>query len=269
MGGKLDKFLVLDVETANEARSSICQIGIVYVSSFEVQTKIGFFLNPECSFSTWNTNIHGIRQSDVKNSRKFNDIYELLSKILTMYPVYHHGLFDRQAIDSVCEKYSRPKLTIDWHDTEQLLRTKLPSNNKFGLKDLCQHFNIEHLHHDAEEDALATAKVLCLSVYNKELVVPKRLLSPNMSAENKAERIIVFTGDMPKKQLESIARERGYEVASSVTKKTTHLCFGKTDQRTLDSGHKKSGKHRKAEELRRAGQQINILTETQFLQLSS
>jgi DNA polymerase III subunit epsilon len=63
-----------------------------------------------------------------------------------------------------------------------------------------------------------------------------------------------------------LAADAGCDVRNSVTHETTLLVVGDQDIRHL-AGHEKSSKHRKAEELIRAGQVIRIICERDFLEL--
>ncbi len=63
-----------------------------------------------------------------------------------------------------------------------------------------------------------------------------------------------------------MAANAGCEVAASVKKTTTLLVVGHQDIRRL-AGHKKSSKHRKADELISRGHQIRILAEEDFRSL--
>jgi DNA polymerase-3 subunit epsilon len=77
--------------------------------------------------------------------------------------------------------------------------------------------------------------------------------------------VIVFTGTLgiSHRQAEAIAAEIGCRVSSSVTKKTTLLVEGRQDARKL-TGHEKSKKRRRAEQLIEQGMPIKILNEAQF-----
>jgi len=78
----------------------------------------------------------------------------------------------------------------------------------------------------------------------------------------------VFTGalQISRKDAADLAARVGCHVAPGVTKKTTLLVVGDQDVKKL-SGHAKSSKHRKAEELIEKGVPIRILRETDFKQL--
>lgn len=53
-------FISIDFETANEYRDSACQLGITTVQNGAIKDVKSWIINPEQSFSTFNTSIHGI-----------------------------------------------------------------------------------------------------------------------------------------------------------------------------------------------------------------
>jgi DNA polymerase-3 subunit epsilon len=80
--------------------------------------------------------------------------------------------------------------------------------------------------------------------------------------------VVVFTGALkiPRRQAADLAAAAGCSVQQNVTQKTTLLVVGDQDIFRL-SGHGKSIKHRKAEQLINSGRKIRIITETDFRQL--
>jgi DNA polymerase-3 subunit epsilon len=80
---------------------------------------------------------------------------------------------------------------------------------------------------------------------------------------------IVFTGDFQqdKPTMLRLAQNLGFDVGTSVTRKTDFLCVG-TQSRTLATNGYKSAKQIKAEGLVRQGQQISILNEAGFWELA-
>ena len=83
-----------------------------------------------------------------------------------------------------------------------------------------------------------------------------------------AGETLVFTGalEVPRSEASGMAVRAGGTVSDSVGKKTTILVVGDEDLKKL-AGHSQSSKHRKAEELQDAGQDIRIIGETEFLAL--
>jgi DNA polymerase-3 subunit epsilon len=78
----------------------------------------------------------------------------------------------------------------------------------------------------------------------------------------------VFTGslEIPRRSAAVMAHDAGAAVEPSVTKETTLLVVGDQDLEKLN-GQDKSSKHRKAEQLIEAGQNIRILCEADFMSI--
>jgi len=69
---------------------------------------------------------------------------------------------------------------------------------------------------------------------------------------------------MTRREAADLAAEAGCDVVQSVSSSTTLLIVGKQDLSKL-AGHKRSSKHRKAEELISQGHPIRIVGEHDFL----
>jgi DNA polymerase-3 subunit epsilon len=263
-----DSYLVLDVETANRSRESICQIGITMVVKQFVKVVRSDFINPMGNFESFNMSLHGITPKVVQNSKTFPEIYTFLASVLCKVPVFHHGDFDKQAIEQCCNKHQLPNISADWRNSMETIRKFSPEliANGLDLETLCKTFGINHKHHDAGEDSLATAQVLNLAVNKQSLSIPTHYLpsTPNISD---SFGVVVFSGDMDKLYLSKLAEQKGYHVGKSVTRSTSILCLGDTDQRTIEAGNSISGKQKRAEELISKGQKLKILTENEFLDL--
>ena len=59
-------FTVVDVETANEDVSSICQVGIAHFAGGELAGRWSSLVDPQDDFSPLNVAIHGIRPEHVR-----------------------------------------------------------------------------------------------------------------------------------------------------------------------------------------------------------
>lgn len=82
--------------------------------------------------------------------------------------------------------------------------------------------------------------------------------------------ILAFTGalGMTRQKAADMAAQAGCDVAGNVSKNVTLLVVGVQDKTRL-KGYEKSAKHRQAEELILKGQDIQILSERDFLKLVS
>ncbi|HRW55793.1 MAG TPA: transposase, partial [Phycisphaerae bacterium] len=143
----------------------------------------------------------------------------------------------------------------------------------------------EFRHHDALEDAKACGHILISAGKKCGLELDgwmKRVRQPIDPTESEPIRregnpegplygeILVFTGalELPRRAAADIAAQLGCRVDSGVTKNTTLLVVGDQDVTKL-AGHKKSAKHRKAEQIIEKGGAIRILRETDFKELAS
>jgi hypothetical protein len=89
------------------------------------------------------------------------------------------------------------------------------------------------------------------------------------TAVNLGGASFVFTGKMatmPRKEAETLVKQKGGVIASSVTKKLHYLVIGDEGSPLYSSG-KKGEKQLKAEQFNAAGANIHIISETAFLQM--
>lgn len=69
-------FVAIDFETANEKRASACSLGLVVVKNSQIVDKRYYLIKPkELRFAPMNTRIHGLRATDVKNEKEFNELW--------------------------------------------------------------------------------------------------------------------------------------------------------------------------------------------------
>lgn len=279
------KYLAIDVETANANYSSICQIGIAEFDNGIIINKWSSLINPESYFDPFNISIHGIKESDVKNSPTFDEIYDELVTRLEGQITVHHMPFDKIALNRVCDEYQLPIIKTKWLDSAKITRRTWEqfAYSGYGLKNMANYLNISFDHHDALEDAIAAGLVVTHACSAKKITVDDwfeivgRPINRNYSTSIKQEgnsegslfgENLVFTGtlSLPRKEAAIIAAKIGCNVLDSVTRKTTILVVGTQDSAKL-AGYEKSSKHRKAEELINEGTQIKILSEKDFIKM--
>lgn len=277
-------FIAIDVETANTDLSSICQIGLVkYINGILVD-EWKTFVNPEDYFDGFNVSIHGINQSTVKNSPIFPELFDTLKSYLENEVVVSHTHFDRVAIQKATQRYNKEAIKCVWLDSARVARRtwKEFSWKGYGLYNICQIIGYDFHHHDALEDAKASAHILLTASKISELDVDewlKRVQQPidlstaSIKRDGNPEgafygEVLVFTGtlNIPRREAAELASSKGFQVASNVTQETTYLVIGDQDISKL-AGHEKSSKHRRAEELIKKGYQIRILKESDFQEI--
>lgn len=282
-------FIAIDVETANPCLASICQIGVVRYFDGEPVEEWKSLIDPEDFFDQMNMRIHGIGESTVAGAPKFPEIAHELYRLLDDSVVACHGSFDRASILQSCERYKIRFPESKWLDTSRVARHAWEecAHSGYSLRNVCSLLGYEFKHHDALEDAKASAHILISAIkksgtpLNDWLIKAKQRIrskggesSTSSASSTKREGnpdgdffgdVAVFTGaiGMPRSAAADLASEAGCNVANSVTKATTMLIVGDQDIRAL-AGHSKSSKQRKAEQLIEEGYPIRILTAADF-----
>lgn len=291
-------FSVIDVETANRSRASICQVGIVRVRNGAIQDEWISLVNPQGKFGRYQVKTHGIRAADVAGSPSFPEIYPRIRDLLTGTVTVSHSNFDHQAMDQSADRFGLPRLDLAWLDSIAVARKAWPDLSRqggYGLKSLSAFLDIRFKHHDALEDARAAALVMLAacqargcgaSEWLREVTTangrerhpsdPSNAIEPQTdSGHSLADLqdswggvIVVFTGKLSTNK--NLAKARaigsGCTVRDSVTRETTALVVGVQSHNALH-GHEKSTKQRKAEALVAKGHSIAILSEPDFWEL--
>lgn len=172
------RFFALDVETANNDRGSICQIGVACVRpDNSVETWVTY-VDPQTT--TWVfTYLHGIENQTVLGAPYFDDVLPLLKNFLKKHIVYQHSGFDRSAIAAACHNTGQSAPAWDWKDSVQVARKAWPElkgNGGHGLGSLKTFLGLKFEHHDAGEDARAAAEVV-LRAKGHQNVLSKTFIS--------------------------------------------------------------------------------------------
>lgn len=280
-------FNAIDVETANSDRASICQIGIVHVENGTVRDTWKTYINPEDWFDPWNVDIHGITEDMVSSSPTMPQVRDELRRRLRGSNVVSHTSFDRVAFERAMLRYDLEQLQVNWLDSAKVVRRIWSKYAKkgYGLKNVATDLGIEFEHHDALEDARATALIMLRALNESGLGIQQWMEQTARRISKPRETIIyedlpgqvggdlhretlVFTGalSLTRREAAQKAEEAGCVVANSVGKKVSILVVGTQDKHKLN-GMTKSSKHRKAEAMIAQGQNIQIISESDFLDL--
>jgi DNA polymerase III subunit epsilon len=279
-------FVAIDFETANPSYASICQLGFACYSESELIDEWKLYVDPEDDFHPMNVRVHGIDFPMVKGAPRLSDIHSSLTEWLGGRVVVSHTAFDRVALYQALDKYGLPVPDCQWLDSSSVARRTWSecAYAGYGLGSVCRLIGYDFAHHDALEDAKAAGQVLIAACAQSGLTVSdwidrvRRPINGTSSSryaqavrrEGNPEgpmfgEVVVFTGalSIPRATAADLAAALGCEVASGVNKRTTLLVAGDQDVARL-AGHELSSKHRRAEELAAAGQEIRILRESDF-----
>lgn len=278
-------FVAIDVETANADMASICQIGLAKYESGVLSEEWESRVDPEDYFDGINISIHGIDEIAVKGAPTFPELIDTLRAFLDDTVVVCHTHFDRVALHQAAKRYEVRAPCSTWLDSARVARRawKEFARKGYGLYNVCAFLGYDFEHHDALEDAKAAAHILLAAGAETGLDLDGWLrtagqpINGSSYLDTKREgnpegalsgEVIVFTGtlEIPRSYAAELAAAIGCQVTSGVTTKTTLLVVGDQDISRLE-GHKKSSKHRKAEELITKGLPIRILKESDFKEL--
>lgn len=282
-------FVALDVETANERRWSICQLGLVRFTYGRPEATLDALVDPETEFDPWNVSIHGISEDAVRGQPRLCDVAERLVEFVGDSIVVSHTSFDRAAMHQGHVRYEIAPPEWTWLDSSRVARRawKEFAHKGYALANLARHCGVAFTSHHAAEDARAAGEILVRACMESGVGVSdwvtrsRHPLSGSGSGSHGVSRdgdpegplsgeVIVFTGELstPRATLAAEAAGLGCDVRDSVTRKTTLLVVGRQDGAKL-RGFTKSRKQRKAEELIAEGQEIQILGESDFLTLKA
>lgn len=275
-----NRFITIDVETANSWFGSICQVGVVEFTDGQISNEWETLVDPNDDFDGFNMRIHGITPEMVIGQPAFSDAFARVTSLASQNLVASYGHFDRSAFSQACELHQISRMDNPWLNIHPVVRRAWPdmySDGGFGLKPVCKYLGIDlSRHHNAIDDARAAGLIL-LKAAEATGISPTEWIARNkrpvrlpgapiintdgpLAGEN-----IAFTGalEMPRQHAQDLAASIGCALSNTVTKKTTILVVGDQDLSRF-AGKEKSSKHIKAEALIAGGQYLRIIGESDF-----
>lgn len=264
-------FVVVDVETACSSVSSICQVGIVGfkdgVEIFEYETLV----DPLDRFSPFNIRIHGITSGHVAGAPTFADVHGTIDAHLSGRITVAHSFFDKGALGAACRVHGRTAIETTWLDSVRVAKRAWPELPSHRLNILSKFLGVRHKHHDALSDARAAGMVIVRAIEHTGIglagwLAPTRArtaAAPKAAPMGplKGARVAIL-GAPRDGALAKCLAAAGARVVASVGTTTTTLVisndqpFGRYVTAHCD--------HRRADELRRGGRMIEILTEDEM-----
>lgn len=268
-------FIALDVETANNNLSSICQIGYVIVDNGQIVEEKCFLVQPPGNeYETRYSCIHGIDAYKTRNQPTFPVVWnEIKANMTDRLLVIHNASFDINVLNATLNYYGISKPCFQVECTYK--KTGL------NLKSLAESLQIEmQQHHDALSDArtcaLAYIKLSYGETPNHALIRNSKsdlfagherltgdILKPKSEVENPCnpffQKKVVFTGvlqTMTREKAAILVQEMGADIDTSINKKTDFVIVGQ------GAG---PSKLKKIDEFNTSGSSIKILTEVEFL----
>lgn len=158
----MKSFIALDFETANQHRSSVCSIGLVFVENSEIVDKYYELIKPVPNFYTrWTTEIHGLVYDDTVNALEFSEIWKnIIPKINGLPLVAHNSPFDEGCLKAVLTTYRLPVHQNPFFCTYRKAKQLFPELPNHQLHTVSEYlgFTLEN-HHNALADAEACAHI--------------------------------------------------------------------------------------------------------------
>lgn len=150
-------FTAIDFETAQHARNSICQVGLVRVENGKITKEISLLVQPPDNYYFESfTEVHGIKPEDTADAPTFDKIWPQIEVyIKNQIVVAHNGFsFDFDVLKQTLNHYGLQMPVYEKQCTYKIFRDKLSS--------LCEKYKIPLNHHDALSDAKACAELYLL-----------------------------------------------------------------------------------------------------------
>lgn len=264
-------FVVVDVETSCARVSSICQIGIVGFRNGAEVFAYETLVDPCDDFSPFNTRIHGISCDHVAGKPTFSHVHGAIDTHLSGRITVAHSTFDKGALAAACRVHDRTEIATTWLDSVRVAKRAWPDLPSHRLNVLTKFLGVRHKHHDALSDARAAGMVIVRAIDHTGIDLAGWLApaparggtAPKPAAEGplKDERAFIL-GAPRNGPLGHWLAEAGAKVVASVGTSTTLLVVSE-DQPFGRFAHA-SAPYRRAEELRRAGASIAIMTEAEL-----
>ncbi len=156
-------FTVIDFETANSHRSSVCALGLTVVRNGNIVEKKAWLVRPKINrFNGMNIGIHGIRPEDVEFEPEFDELYHKTIKdyLVGELVVAHNASFDMSVLRHVLDAYNIEYPSFDYVCTVKLAQKHWPHLPNHKLNTVSEYLGFSFKHHDALDDTLACANIL-------------------------------------------------------------------------------------------------------------
>ncbi len=156
-------FVAIDFETANRYPNSACSVGLVKVEQGQITEEYYTLIKPpKMIFDPMNVSIHGIKASDVKEAPAFDQVWQndLEDFIGTLPLVAHNASFDMNVLRALLTTYALEGGPKKYACTVNAARKTYPELPNHKLSTVAEHLGIPLRHHQALDDAKASALIM-------------------------------------------------------------------------------------------------------------
>jgi len=158
-------FTSIDFETANDFRGSPCAVGLTKVQNGLIIDTKSMLIKPPRGhqhFDSFNTSIHGIKASDVKDEPEFKDVWPIIDEYIGGdVLVAHNAAFDTGVIRYGLEASKMNWPNLSYVCTLVMSRRAIPGLLSYSLPFVVDALELDEFeHHNAAADSSACANIL-------------------------------------------------------------------------------------------------------------
>lgn len=289
----LNDYVVFDIETTglDSSYDEVIEIGAIKVKNNKIVSEFNSLVKPRNEIDEYITELTGITNEMVKDSPTIEEILpDFMDYIGNDILIGHNVNFDINFIYDNLYRNNFDVLTNDFIDTMRISRKLLPELPHHRLIDLARYFEIDTTNnHRSLKDCVITMSIyerlknVALQKYvnveefknafkkhrNGTTLRARDIVTNNteFDVDNLFyDKYVAITGTLEKmqrKEAMQIIVDLGGHCEDNVTKKTNYLILGNNDYNPILRG-KKSSKLIKAETLKLAGKDIEIISENVF-----
>ena len=167
------KIICIDFETANRFAGSICSVGLALIEGRRIVDAKHWLVKPHAKyfcFDPFNVCIHGIDEQTVKNEPEFDVVYKQMEPLLKDAVIAaYNAAFDITALCQALDLYGISYPEIDYLCTYEIALKTWRGLKNYKLGTVCKFLKIDFNHHNAQEDAIASGKIMLAALAEKDV----------------------------------------------------------------------------------------------------
>ena len=300
-------FITIDFEVASRYMYSPCAVSIFEFCDGKIKQLLSTLINPgDVYFDPALTKLHGITMEMTQTAPELKDVLSDICKIIDNKFIFaHNASYDISKIIRGCKEYNIEIPYFEYADSLAISKRTWLHLINYKLDTVSEYLNIDLQHHNSASDAIACGKIILEALkehnttniidlldktkyvkgcydntwihsYSKKIYCGKhsktinvKEIEINTEADTEMSgKYFVFTGTLSIKRKEAmeLVGANGGIPENGVTKNTNYLVVGKDDYNQFKEGNK-SNKMLKAEKLIQEGQDLELITEDDFLDM--
>ena len=290
----MEKYTAFDLELANRHPTSICAIGFCVVENNKVVKTFYSKIKPEpFMIETGNYKIHHLKLSQLQHAPTFDEIWQEISSYFNDTTILGHNIQqDAYALRATLDHYHLPypqcRLSCSFVLTKKLLKD-CPS---YKLDSIAKYLGLKFHHHHALEDAMMCFRIIKkikTSYHVRELDDLHKMLYLDYGKMGDHYYRNIYNSDINSCQEWSLSKEKDphhFLFHQCVCLDSIHVSYGEMIKKYIhDHGaflqdkvnlntnylirasYKKTNNYKKAMELKKNGQELEIITLRKFMKM--